>query len=232
MNVNDYFIQPSWPAPSAIKAFTTLKKSGISRPPENRLDRNQLISYFNLPNEPIWLRQTHSDIVVPAIDENREKEADASFSDQSKQVCVIQTADCLPILLSHKKGKQVAAIHAGWRGLAKNIIAKTLSALKYPSQEFLAWIGPGISQQHYEVGDEVRDVFIKMNIDNQHAFIPSINERWLANLPAIAISQLKNAGINEIYGGDMCTFTNDKQFFSYRRDGVGTGRIVSIIWLN
>jgi len=227
-----FFIQPSWPAPSIIKAYTTLRKSGISRPPENRLDRAQLISYFNLPNEPIWLRQTHSDIILPAIAENREKEADASYSDQPKQICVIQTADCLPILLCHKEGKQVAAIHAGWRGLAKNIIAKTLIMLKYPANDFLAWIGPGISQNHYEVGDEVRNVFIEMDASNKEAFIPSIHQHWLANLPAIAILQLKNAGLNDIYGGDICTYTNDTQFFSYRRDGARTGRIVSLIWIN
>ncbi|MBV8803231.1 MAG: peptidoglycan editing factor PgeF [Gammaproteobacteria bacterium] len=231
IETSKFFIQPTWPAPSSIKAYTSLRASGISRPPENRLDRAQLVSYFNLPNEPIWLRQTHSDIVLPAIVENREKEADASYSDQPNQVCIIQTADCLPILLCHKEGKQVAAIHAGWRGLAKNIISKTLAALNYTSNNFLAWIGPSISQIHYEVGDEVREVFIEMDARNQQAFIPSTNQRWLADLPFIATLQLKKAGVNDIYGGDICTYTNEKQFFSYRREGAGTGRIVSLIWL-
>jgi len=230
--IEKFFIQPSWPAPPFIKAYTTLRESGVSRPPENRLDRTQLISQFNLPNEPIWLRQTHSDIVLPATIENREKEADASFSEQPNQVCLIQTADCLPILLCHKEGKQIAAIHAGWRGLTKSIISKTLAVLKYRANDFLAWIGPCISQDHYEVGSEVRSAFIQMDSENQHNFIPSINQRWLANLPAIATLQLKNAGIHHIYGGNICTYTNDKQFFSYRRDGAGTGRIVSMIWIS
>jgi YfiH family protein len=226
------FIQPNWPAPANVHAFTTLRKSGVSQPPHNRLDRSHLISLLHLPTEPIWLHQVHGATVLPALPENREKEADASFSHQSQQICVIQTADCLPILLCDKKGTQVAAIHAGWRGLTKNIIAETLKALQTNASELLAWIGPGISQRHYEVNADVRDIFINQNNELAAAFIPSPQQRWLADLYAIATSQLHQLGVVDVYGGDLCTYGDKENFFSYRRDGAGTGRIVSLIWMS
>jgi len=227
---NRSVIQPNWAAPANIHAYTTLRLSGVSRPPDMRLDRKQLRSLLNLPDEPIWLHQTHSAIVLQATPENREKEGDASYSSQPGQVCMIQTADCLPILLCNKKGTHVAAIHAGWRGLTKNIIAESLQSLALPSEEIIAWIGPGISQPHFEVGEEVRDCFVTLDPETEKAFIPSPNQRWLADLYAIATLQLNKQGVTAVYGKNLCTYTDHQNFFSYRRDGEGTGRIVSVIW--
>jgi YfiH family protein len=229
---HSHFIQPNWPAPTNIHAYTTLRSSGVSNPPNNQLDRDHLIKLFNLPTEPVWLRQVHGATVLPAIPANREQAADASFSAQPQQVCLIQTADCLPILLCHRSGSHVAAIHAGWRGLEKNIIAETVKALNVSNDELLAWIGPGISQPNFEVGEEVRNLFINDDPDTTSAFIVSPNQRWLADLNAIAALQLKKLGITAIYGGDRCTYADSKNFFSYRRDGAGTGRIVSMIWID
>jgi purine-nucleoside/S-methyl-5'-thioadenosine phosphorylase / adenosine deaminase len=227
----DCVIQPNWPAPANIYAYTTLRHSNISRPPDRYLDCDRLISLLDLPTEPIWLRQIHSNIVLPAIPENRNKEADATFSHEPQQVCIVLTADCLPILLCDQTGSHVAAIHAGWRGLQKNIIANTLQALNVPGYELLAWIGPGISQKHYEVGDEVRTLFINADPQTTHAFIPSPNQRWMADLYTIAKIQLQKQGITKIYGCDFCTYTDDENFFSCRRDGKGKfGNMASLIW--
>jgi len=225
------FITPDWPAPSGIQAYTTLKASNVSQPPHTKLNREQVVQILKLPNEPTWLHQIHSDIVLPAHPENTGKDADASYSNQVNQICIIQTADCLPILLCNKQGTHIAAIHAGWRGLAKNIIAKTIQTLQQPGSELLAWIGPGISQPNYEVGDEVRKTFIDNDPETASAFIPSPNQRWLADLYAIAKLQLRKQKVTAIYGADFCTYSDEKNFFSYRRDGVDTGRIVSAIWL-
>lgn len=229
---NEFIIEPNWPAPAHIRAYTTLRDSGVSRPPEIRLDRERLISLLQLPNEPIWINQIHSSIVLEALSENRNKEADASFTQEPQQICVVSTADCLPILLCHHNGSHVAAIHAGWRGLQKNIIAETVKALNLPGNEILAWIGPGISQTHYEVGEEIRNLFIENDPQTIQAFVPSVNQRWMADLYTIARMQLKKLGITAIYGGEFCTYTDDKYFFSCRREGKGKfGNIVSLIWI-
>lgn len=229
--MNRSVIRPNWPAPACINAYTTLRDSGVSSP-ENRLDKNKLATLLNLPNEPIWLHQVHGAAVITAIPENTGKDADASISNQPKRICAIQTADCLPILLCNKQGTEVAAIHAGWRGLSKNIIAATIKTMESPGEELLAWIGPGISQPNFEIGEEVRDIFITNDPNTTAAFIPSPNQRWLADLYAIARMQLQKLKVTAIYGGDLCTYANREKFFSYRRDGAGAGRIVSLIWIN
>lgn len=220
-------IKPNWPAPQNITAFTTVRSIEVAKYPE----RNNLKTVLDLPSEPIWLNQTHSNIVIPALSENRDKIADASFTNQANQVCAVTTADCLPILLCQAQGSHVAAIHAGWRGLVSGIIVATLKQLNLPPQEMLAWIGPCISQTHYEVGDEVRDAFLKVDADTGAAFIPSPNQRWLADLHAIACLQLRKQGVTQIFGGDYCTYSDEKTFFSYRRDKEYNGRMASLIWL-
>jgi YfiH family protein len=228
----EVIIKPDWPAPSHIRACTTLRNSGVSRPPKTRLDRARLIALLDLPTEPIWLHQIHGCIVLEASPENRDKEADATFSQKPQQICVVRTADCLPILLCHRQGTHVAAIHAGWRGLQKNIIAETIKSLNIPGNELLAWIGPGISQAHYEVGEEVRSLFISNDPETKQAFIPSPNQGWMADLCTIARMQLQTQGITEIYGGNFCTYSDDKNFFSYRREGKEKfGNMASLIWI-
>jgi YfiH family protein len=230
-----FFIQPHWPAPAHIKAYTTTRLSG-----DINTDREQLKTRIPLPEEPVWLRQTHSIIALPAQAKNRYKEADASFSDSPRQICAVLTADCLPILLCHHKGTHVAAIHAGWRGLVNGIIESTLAALNLPPDTLLAWLGPAISAKHYIVGDDVRDAFLNIMPYAQHAFTVysdpvtalTIKTHWHANLYELARLRLQQQGVKKIYGGDHCTFSNQELFYSYRRDEKITGRIASLIWIS
>jgi YfiH family protein len=240
------FLLPNWPAPSNVKACTTLRTGGVSQAPYHhfnlaehvgddvahvRANRTLLKKELHLSDEPVWIEQTHSTIVLPAHAENRHKEADASFTNQHHQVCIVLTADCLPLLICHREGTHVAAIHAGWRGLAGGIIQNTLQALQLPPEDLLVWMGPAISQKNYEVGEEVREHFLKLDPQAEKAFIPSPQQRWLANLYELARLQLKKLGVNNIYGGEYCTYSNQEMFFSYRRDGNQTGRMASLIWI-
>lgn len=238
------FISPCWAVPSHIKAVTTTRRGGVSTKPFDTFNlgdhvgddhiaveknREILKQTLSLPQDPIWLKQTHSNIAIEAHPENQYKEADASFTDKVNQICVVLTADCLPILLCNKEGTSVAAIHAGWRGLMKGVIESTLKSL--PSSEWLAWLGPAIGPQHFEVGNEVREQFIDSHPEDTHAFVPSKNQRWLANIYTLAKTRLNKLGILKIYGGNYCTYSDSDAFYSYRRDGEKTGRLASLIWI-
>jgi len=213
IDTEDSFIKPIWPAPAHITAYTT-----------TRIDP--------LPHIPIKIKQIHSDIVLPVMAENQNKEADALWTDQLNQVCAVITADCLPVLLTNRQGTHVAAIHAGWRGLAKGIIPKTVQKLNLPSDEIIAWLGPAISQPYYEVGEEVRNEFLSSDPDTACAFMPSVNQRWLLDLYMIARLQLEKKGVSAIYGGEYCTFSQPEKFFSYRRDGGIQGHMATVIWIS
>ena len=241
------FIKADWPAPANVNAYTTLRKGGVSETPFDQLnlaqnvgdnpeqvDKNRSIlkQELKLPADPIWINQTHSTIAIPANIENTGKEADASYTALAEQVCIITTADCLPLLVCNRKGTHVAAIHAGWRGLSKGVIENTLNALNLPPEDILVWLGPAIGPKHYEVGDEVRDFFLQIDPEASKAFTPSINQRWLADLYTLARLRLKKLGISAVYGGKYCTYSDPENFYSYRRDGNKTGRMASLIWLN
>lgn len=241
------YIQPIWPASKKIKAFTTLRSGGISPSPyhslnlaehvndteENVLKNREILKEaLKLPQEPIWITQTHSTVAVKAVCENRNAPADASYSDEVNQICAVLTADCLPILLCNKQGTEVAAIHAGWRGLLNGIIDSTLKNLHSAPEDMLAWLGPCISQLNFEVGNEVRDSFLQILAEAEFAFLPSPNQRWLADLYALARLQLVKQGVSSIYGGGFCTYAESKRFYSYRRDGSQTGRMASLIWIS
>lgn len=239
------FIQPHWPAPPWIKAYTTLRNGGVSTAPYNDfnlaidigdntkdVEKNRVIlqQTLKLPAEPIWIQQIHSNIVAQAIKENKNKQADATFSKEAEQICIITTADCLPILLCDRQGTLVAAIHAGWRGLHKRIIEQTIMAIQIQPEEILVWLGPAISQKYFEVGEEVRNAFVEVDADADSAFIRSASGRWMGDLYALARLQLKKLGVYAIYGGDHCTFDEKDKFYSYRRDAQKTGRMASLIW--
>lgn len=245
--MENMFIASNWPAPKSIKAFSTLRLGGVSQPPFEQFNlaehvgddplhvqanRNRLLKALQLPNEPIWINQTHSTIAIKAIPENRNREADASFTDQTNQVCVVLTADCLPILVCNRQGTHVAAIHAGWRGLLNGIIETTLQGLQLPNNELLVWLGPAISQKKYEVGKEVRDQFLAIHPEMDSAFLPSTQERWLADLYALARIRLLKAGVTAVFGGEFCTYSDATHFYSYRREGSRTGRMATLIWIN
>jgi YfiH family protein len=156
-------------------------------------------------------------------------EADASYTDVSGVICAVLTADCLPVLLCDRAGSRVAAVHAGWRGLAAGIIEHTVMTLQLPAEQLLAWLGPAIGPRAYEVGDEVREAFVQRDANAEAAFRPGRPGHWWMDIYLLARQRLVHMGVREVYGGDHCTYQDKEHFYSYRRDGV-TGRMASVIW--
>lgn len=239
------FITPNWPAPKHIKAYTTLRTGWGGRKPHHDLNKGNyknddphyvaesenLKKLLHLPDEPIWITQTHSNIAIEALPENKERLADASYTNKANHVCVVLTADCLPILICNQQGTHVAVIHAGWRGLANGIIETTLAALGRDVTGFMVWLGPAIGPSKFEVGKDVYDAFTTQHADTELAFQPHIEGKWHADLYTLAKIRLKKLGISQIYGGEYCTYTQQDLFFSYRRDKGRTGRMASLIWI-
>lgn len=239
--MNDLFIQPEWPAPACIKAMTTLRQSNLGlrqadRGPENpqmdSLDRPSLKKTLHLPHDPIRILQKHTNIALKATPENDGKIADALYTDENQTVCAVLTADCLPVLLCDRQGKHVAAIHAGWRGLADGVIESTLKALNLPAEDILAWLGPAIGPQKFAVRKDVYDIFTQQDAEAKTCFEKISAEQWLADIYQLARLRLKKQGISAIYGGNLCTHTDQERFFSYRRDGKILGSIISLIWIS
>lgn len=250
------YIQPNWPAPNNVKAFTSCRSEGFSLPPYDSFNLAQHVgdepNVVNknrqlLPNYQnfVWLNQIHSNICID-FDVNRNTEdtvfqADACSSSKKNQVCAVMTADCLPILLCDKQGTCVAAVHAGWRGLADGILENTVSKMPVDTKSLMAWIGPAISQKHFEVGKEITRVFL----DYPQAFSKnhdSSDDKYFANLYHIAKQKMFAIGISDVFGGDYCTYQQNELFFSHRRAvhqnlcdsnfSVKTGRMVSAIYLD
>jgi YfiH family protein len=229
-----HFIQPDWPAPARIKAYTTLRTAwgNPDRPYKSPDSTSQLISLLTLPNEPLWLTQTHSAIAVEALPNNINANADACYTKHKQHICTILTADCLPLLVCNQQGTAVAAIHAGWRGLANGVIEAALHALNEPARDLLVWLGPAIGPHKFEVGQDVYTAFTSHHSESASAFTPCTTDKWLADLYALATMRLGLLGITNIYGGQHCTYTEKDKFFSYRRDGSQTGRMASVIWID
>lgn len=239
--MKDLYIQPDWPAPSCIKAFTTLRQSNIGlrqleTSPEQakagNINRPLLKKTFNLLHDPIWILQNHTSIALEAKAENDGKIADALFTNKNQTVCAILTADCLPVLLCDRQGQHVAAIHAGWRGLANDVIESTLRALNLPPGDVVAWLGPAIGPEKFVVRKDVYDIFTQKHAEATVCFESVSAEQWLADIYQLARLRLNKQGINAIYGGGLCTHTDQERFFSFRRDGKILGNIVSVIWIN
>jgi YfiH family protein len=186
---------------------------------------------LRLPTEPLWLNQVHGREVIAAECVTASVEADAAFTRQPDRICVVLTADCLPVLLCDRAGTGVAIAHAGWRGLAAGVLSAVVARLSCDPAQLLAWLGPAIGPTAFEVGDEVRRAFVNLDPANALCFKPSMAGRWLADIYALAHHQLQTLGIVSIYGGSWCTFTDAARFFSHRRDG-HTGRMASLIWLS
>lgn len=234
----------NWTAPKNITALSTTRLTGFSKEPynENNLalhvgdnphlvekNRDQLIEVLGLPGEPVWLEQTHSTHCIIA-EKDSHREADAAITRSHHHPLVILTADCLPITVCNRQGTEIAAIHAGWRGLHHGIIENTLNNMTSQNSDLIAWIGPSICQQCYEVGNEVYESFVSDDPDLNVAFKP-MNNKWLANLPRIAEKKLLDHGLNSVFQSDLCTFELKNDFFSYRRASQ-TGRIGTLIWFN
>jgi YfiH family protein len=176
------------------------------------------------------LNQVHGDTVVDAANSGERPCADASFTDQPRVVCAVLTADCLPVLFCDSGGTRVAAAHAGWRGLAAGVLESAVRALNTEPGRLMAWLGPAIGPGAFEVGGEVRQVFVEQHAEAAGAFLPRPQGRWLADLYQLARIRLLASGVTAVYGGGYCTVTDRQRFYSYRRDGV-TGRMASLIWL-
>jgi len=245
MSLSDCLIIPDWPAPAHVRALQTTRRGGVSVAPYASLNlgshvgdvplsvaRNRQSLNTLLPSEPVWLEQVHGTVVADADRAGCRTVADACIA--RRGVCVVMTADCLPVLLCDRQGSVVGAVHAGWKGLAAGVIEATVQAMGVPSDGLMAWLGPAIGPQAFEVGGEVRSEFMRQDPQAAAAFTPSHLQgggvKYLADLYALARLRLHELGITAIYGGDRCTWSEPEQFFSYRRDGV-TGRQGTFIWL-
>lgn len=281
MNKINHWLVPEWPAPANIHAATTLRTGGVSQGVYSSLNpaahvgddiglveqnRQKIRDMLNLPSEPVWLEQIHSDRVVKAVkptdsapgkgDMKGGQQADASYTDEAGVVCVVMTADCLPLLVCTEDGTRVAAIHAGWRGLLAGVIGNTLSAVQnldnsaplclestrvdsdqisdpFLKQErgekLLVWLGPAIGPDCFEVGSDVRDAFLEKSTEFNSAFKKQNNDKWLADIYQMARIELAKLGVTDIYGGTYCTVTEHERFYSYRREAQ-TGRMATLIW--
>jgi YfiH family protein len=198
--------------------------------PESVLqNRERLKKELSLPGEPLWLRQVHG-CDVASFEENRpEPECDASVSHRAGEICAVLTADCLPLLLCNAQGDAVAAVHAGWRGLASGVIEQAVAKMACPVDKLLAWLGPAIGPDAFEVGADVRERFLSHAEEAEEAFKPLQRNKWMCDIYRLATQRLMHLGVREISGGSYCTFSDREKFYSYRRDGV-TGRMASLIW--
>ena len=241
------WITPNWPAPLNVQAIFTTRSGGTSSGPYTsfnlgdhvgdkqhivKLNRAKLLK--TLPDEPKWLNQLHGSTPIWVDNNTSILKGDAALSKTHNIVCAILTADCLPIFLCDEAGTVVGIAHAGWRGLVSGIIEQTISEMKKEcSHNIMAYLGPAIGPNHFEIGEEVRDSFIKYDNRSASAFTihGSVNsKKWLANIFLLARQRLVTAGVTKIYSNEECTYSDSNRFFSYRRDG-DTGRMAGLIWL-
>lgn len=245
-------LRADWPAPRGVHGFTTLRHgAGVSPPPFHtfnlgnrtapdgddparvQANRDALVDLFALPSAPRWLRQVHGTRVVrfDATPVDREPEADAAVTSEPGVVLAVLTADCLPVLLCSRDGREVAAAHAGWRGLADGVLEATLAAMHTPADELMAWLGPAAGPSNYEVGADVFDAFVARDAGAAGAFTATRPGHWRVDLYALARRRLAAAGIcnGRAFGGGLCTIADSARFFSHRRDR-RTGRMGTLIW--
>jgi YfiH family protein len=217
-------IVPDWPAPAAVRALVSTRVIGDVRR-EGAAKFRAL-----LPAEPRWLKQVHGVAVIDASRYAGPVEADAAFTTQKGVVCTVMVADCMPVLLADEKGEAVAAAHAGWRGLSAGVIEATVTAIGLPAGRLLAWLGPAIGPQAYEIGAEVREAFLAKDTNAETAFAPTRPGHWHLDLYAVARRRLAGLGVTRISGGGFCTASDSARFFSYRRDKA-MQRMAAAIWL-
>ena len=244
------FITPDWPAPATVSALTTVRNlPGYSKPPFDAFNlgthcgdeakivaasRQSLVELAGLPNPPHWLQQVHG-VAVHRV-QSREPgapppQADAAVTDIPGAVLAILTADCLPILFAAKDGGEVAAAHAGWRGLAAGVLEATVAAMRSASGSIVAWLGPAAGPAHYEIGEEVRTAFVDHDPGAATCFTFTRPGHHRIDLYGLARRRLAAAGVTAISGGDLCTISDATRFYSYRRDG-RTGRMATLVWLD
>ena len=239
-------LTPEWPAPARVRAAFTLRGGGVSSPPFGSLNvgahvgdesaavaenRRRVHAALDLPAEPAWLEQVHGTRVADLDALGTAAPADAVMTRVAGRVCAVQVADCLAVLLAARDASAVAVAHAGWRGLAAGVLEATVAALGGAAGDLIAWLGPAISQPHFEVGAEVRDAFIARDPGASGAFTANARGRWQCDLAALARRRLGALGVTAISGGSWCTYADPARFFSFRRDG-RCGRMAALIWLS
>ena len=238
-------VKPDWPAPPGIQACCTTRRGGASQAPFDSLNlglhvgdraedvarnRDRLGEALRLPHGPSWINQTHS-ILAVTLEQDDGRDADAAITREPGRIAVVMTADCLPVLVCNREGSEVAAIHAGWRGLQGGVIQGTISAMQSQPQQLMAWIGPGISQDYFEVGDEVYAAFADADASTVSCFIANRPGHWLCDLAGLAESVLRQQGVAVVLRSPHCSYRDSDLFYSYRRETT-TGRMASLIWIN
>ena len=239
------FIKPDWPLADKVNVVTTTRAGGNSAAPYNKLNlgihvgddervvknnRSLISNFLDLPSEPKWLKQIHSDLVVEASAiESDVVQADASFTTDRHIVCAVLTADCLPVVFSDANGDCIAVAHAGWKGLLNGILQKTIQAMMSYSKPEFAWLGPAIGPSAFEVGDNVYQPYVQQNEKFKNAFTTKGNAKWSLDIYQAAEVVLRSQDLTNIYGGTYCTLSEKDRFYSYRRDGV-TGRMATLAW--
>lgn len=246
-------LTPDWPAPANVRAAVTTRAGGVSHAPYDSFNlashvgddaqavaknRALLQQHLSLSEQPPWLTQVHGVAVLRRDGKNIpdiSKSYDACYSNQPNTVCAVLTADCLPVLFCSRNGREIAAAHAGWRGLAAGVLEATVAQFSCPSAEILAWLGPAIGPQSFEVGAEVREQFLERHHNcNESALVDCFvkgadDTHWLCDIYALARWQLLVLGVVAVYGGGEDTLADARRFYSYRREG-NTGRMASLVW--
>ncbi|MDW6092026.1 peptidoglycan editing factor PgeF [Vibrio rhizosphaerae] len=237
-------IIPDWQLPQNVRAVSSTRQRGVSTgayqslnlgmhvgdsPEHVATNRQRVMTYAEMPSAPVWMNQTHSTQVLnidhPTTDII---EADGIFTRTPGVVCAVMTADCLPILMTNTSGTEVAAVHAGWRGLAGGILEQAVS---YFSGDVMVWLGPAIGKAAFEVGDDVVTAFTRGDPMAEQAFEPRQQAgKWSADLVRLAQQRLHRVGVTQVSASGLCTYSDAHNFFSFRRDGV-TGRQASFIWI-
>jgi YfiH family protein len=243
----DSLLPFEWPLPGGVRAAFTTRLGGASEAPWDSFNlgahvrddpshvaenRARLRRLLGLRNEPAWLEQVHGVQVANAdlpFADGPPVVADASVASHRGSVCVIMVADCLPVLFAARDGSRVGAAHAGWRGLAAGVLEETVAALDVAASGLTAWLGPAISQRHFEVGADVREAFVAADADAAEFFVANDRGRWQADLVGVARRRLARLGLHAVHGGAWCTFADRVRFFSHRRDQQG-GRMAALVW--
>lgn len=244
MNPSTDFLAAQWSAPAGIRAGTTLRSGGVSGAPFDTLNlgahtadtsaavienRQRVEQALDLPASPAWLDQVHGTVVAD-LDAGHSGPADAAITCHPDRVVAVLTADCLPVVFCDITGRCRGAAHAGWRGLAAGVLEATVTALPAAPSDLLAWLGPAIGPQRFEVGADVREAFADRRPADARLFTPTDKPgKYLADIYALALRRLGALGVTRVYGGGWCTIGDPARFYSYRRDG-STGRMATLIW--
>lgn len=214
--MNADWIRANWPAPNNVVAGTTLRDVDFAS--------------LGVSGEPNWLNQVHGADVAVAGAAEKMPAADGCIASRPGDICVVRTADCLPVLFCATDGSEIGIAHAGWRGLAAGVIEATMAKLTHAASDVLVWLGPAISQPAFEVGDEVRDAFVAPDSGAASCFVANDRGRWQADLYGLAQRKLAAIGVSGVYGDRYCTYADGERFFSYRRNS-DCGRMVSFVAL-